>query len=533
MLFAMLKCRSVRTSLSTIAFSLTLLSAVSNAQTVTAVMHSPLRVLDPFISSAAAITRNHAYMIYDTLLAVDSNFKVQPQMAERWQVSPDGRTYTFTLRDGLKWHDGAPVKAEDCVASIKRWAELDKMGQLIVAAGAEFKVVDDKTFQIVLKQPSDLVLTSLSKPSATAAFIMPKRVAETPSSQAIKEHIGSGPFKFVAPEFKPGIKAVYEKNRDYVPRKEPSSWAAGGKVVHVDRVEWVAMPDNMTATNALINGEIDYFERAPFDLLPMFDGKKDIRVAAIDKLGSQAVYRFNHLQPPFNNKLLRHAAMHAVSQEHVLKAVTGGNAKYFRTCAAVFGCGTPFESSTGADVVVPGNLDKAKQLLKEAKYDGTPVVILQPTDVVVIAAQPIVIADALRKAGFNVTLQAMDWQTVVTRRASKEPPTKGGWSIIAINNPIPDVLDPLRNFMIASNGQNAWIGWPDVPRIEELRQEFARAPNLATQKKVADEIQKVAIDEGVIVPLGQVQFLAAYRTSLSDIPEAPFPFFWNVKKTGK
>lgn len=527
------KSRAART-LSAIAAALSICAApAAVAQTITAVMHSPLRVLDPFISSAAAITRNHAYMIYDTLLAIDSSYKIRPQMAEKWEVSPDGRTYTFTLRDGLKWHDGAPVKAEDCVASIKRWAELDSMGQLIMKAGADLKVVNDKSFQVVLKEPSDLLLTALSKPSATAAFVLPKRIAEAPSTQPIKEHIGSGPFRFVASEFKPGLKAVYEKNKDYVPRKEPSSWAAGGKLVHVDRVEWVAMPDNMTAANALIAAEIDYFERVPFDLVPTLEAKKDIKVTAIDKLGSQAVYRFNHTQPPFNNKLLRQAAMYAVGQEEVLKTVTGGRPKYFKTCAAVFGCGTPLESSHGADMLIPSNLEKAKQLLKEAKYDGTPVVILQPTDVMVIAAQPIVIADALRKAGFNVTLQAMDWQTLVTRRASKEHPTKGGWSLIAINNPIPDVLDPVRNFMVAATGPKAWVGWPDVPQVEELRAKFAKASNSAEQKRLAEEVQKVVIDEGVIVPLGQVQFLAAHRTSLTDVPEAPFPFFWNVKKTGK
>ena len=527
------KSRAAR-SLSAIAAALSICAVPAvAAETITAVMHSPLRVLDPFISSAAAITRNHAYMIYDTLLAIDSNYKVQPQMAEKWEVSPDRRTYTFTLRDGLKWHDGAPVKAEDCVASIKRWAELDKMGQLIMAAGAELKVVNDKSFQVVLKEPSDLLLTALAKPSATAAFVLPKRMAETPATQAIKEHIGSGPFRFVASEFKPGLKAVYEKNKDYVPRKEPSSWAAGGKVVHVDRVEWVAMPDQMTAANALINGEIDYFERVPFDLVPTLEAKKDIKVTAIDKLGSQAVYRFNHTQPPFNNKLLRQAAMYAVGQEEVLKAVTGGRTSYFKTCAAVFGCGTPLESNYGSDILIPSNLEKAKQLLKQANYDGTPVVILQPTDVVVIAAQPIVIADALRKAGFNVTLQAMDWQTLLTRRVSKEHPSKGGWSLIAVNNPIPDVMDPVRNFMVAANGAKAWVGWPDLPQVEDLRARFAKASSSAEQKKIADEVQKIAIDEGIIVPLGQVQFLAAYRTSLKDVPEAPFPFFWNVKKAGK
>lgn len=502
----------------------------ANAQTITAVMQSGLRSLDPVINTDC-MARNHGYMIYDTLLATDANNQIQPQMAEKWQVSADGKTYTFTLRNGLRWHDGAPVKAEDCIASIKRWAAQDKLGQIMMTLVADMKVVDDNTFQIALKEPTALVLSALAKLSGPPPFMMPKRTAETPSTQPIKEHIGSGPFKFVATEFKPGIKVVYEKNKDYVPRREPASWSAGGKVVHVDRVEWVIMPDQMTSVNALLNGEIDYLERAPFDLLPMVEGRKDIKVGLIDKSGWQAMYRFNHLHPPFDNKLIRQAAMYAVGQEDALKAMVG-NPKYYNTCPALFGCGMPYESSAGADMIIPSNLEKARQLLKEAKYDGTPVVILHPTDVSSVATHPVVIAQALRRAGFTVNLKAMDWGTLVANRANQEPPAKGGWSIFATNNNIIDIMDPLRNYTVAANGKKAWFGWPDVPKIEELRYKFARTSNPAELKKLAEDIQKLVLDEGVVVPLGQYTFPAAYRTNLSGVIEAPVAFFWNIKKTG-
>lgn len=531
-LFGSLKWSSVRALALAASLSAALaLSAPANAQTITAVMHSALRVLDPVITTAH-IVRNHGYMIYDTLLATDAEGKIQPQMAENWRVSADGKTYTFTLRSGLKWHDGLPVKAEDCIASIKRFAEQDKMGQITMTLVADMKVMDDQTFQIALKEPTEVLLTALAKPSGLAGFMMPKRIAETPSATPIKEHIGSGPFKFVAAEFKPGIKAVYEKNKDYVPRREPASGNAGGKVVHVDRVEWVTMPDHMTTINALLAGEIDYMENVPYDLLRMVEGKKDIKVDVLVKLGFQTMYRFNHLHPPFNNKLIRQAAMYAVGQEDVLKALVG-NPKYYKTCPAVFGCGTPYESSVGADMVVPSNLEKARELLKEAKYDGTPVVILQPTDVAVIAAQPVVIASALRKAGFTVDLQAMDWMTLVTRRASMEPPAKGGWNLFSTNWLIIEILDPLRSPIAAANGAKAWFGWPDVPKIEELRLKFARTMKLADQKKLAEEIQKLVLEEGVLVPLGQFYIPTAFRTNLTGILESHVPFFWNIKKTGK
>src|ERR1700712_3452789 len=243
------------------------LSAPAEGKTITAVMHSDLRIIDPGLTTAY-ITRDHGYMVYDTLLATDSSFKVQPQMAD-WKVSDDKLTYTFTLRDGLKWHDGAPVTAEDCVASLKRWGKNDGMGQKLTDFTASLEATDDKTITLKLKEPYGLVLESIGKPSALVPFMMPKRMAETPAGQQIKEQIGSGPFKFVQAEFQPGVKAFYEKKKEYVPRKEPTSWTSGGKVVKVDRVEWITMADAQTAVNALQSGDIDFMEAPAFDILQM------------------------------------------------------------------------------------------------------------------------------------------------------------------------------------------------------------------------------------------------------------------------
>jgi peptide/nickel transport system substrate-binding protein len=500
------------------------------AQTITAVMQVGLRVLDPVISTADT-ARNHGYMIYDTLLATDANFEIKPQMAEKWEVSADGKTYTFTLRDGLKWHDGAPVMSEDCIPSIKRWAVADKLGQLLMTMVDSMQVIDAKSFRIVLKEPTGLVLSALGKSSTLTPFMMPKRIADTPASEPIKEYIGSGPFRFVTAEFKPGVKAVYEKNRDYVPRSEPPSWGAGAKIVNVDRVEWVTMPDAMTTLNALINGEIDYVEQVPFDLVPMVEGRKDIKLRVLDKLGSWTYLRFNWLYPPFDNKLIRRAALYAIGQEDVLKALIG-DPRYYRTCAAVFGCGTPFESSYGKDIIIPANPEKARELLTEAKYDGTPVIILQPTDNVMREAQPVVVAAQLKKAGFNVELQAMDWLTLGARSESKEPPAKGGWNISITGGLLLSSSDPLSNFPVAANGRNAMYGWPDVPRIEELRAQFARTSDRAEMKRLAEEMQKLVVDEATFDPLGQYDILTGYSTKLTGVLEAPMPLFWNVRKAG-
>jgi len=222
-------------------------------------------------------------------------------MVDRWTVSDDKMTYSFTLRPGLKWHDGQPVRAADCVVSIERWGKRDTLGQKLLEAVGEIRAVDDNTFTITLKTPFPLILDALGKLSSNVPFMMPERLAKTDAYQQISEAIGSGPFKFVKEEWQPGNKAVFVKNSDYLPRKEPPSFAAGGKVVKVDRVEWLYIPDTATAAAALNAGEADWYEQPPADLVPVFAANKDVVVTTVDPLGSHGTLRFNHALPPFNN----------------------------------------------------------------------------------------------------------------------------------------------------------------------------------------------------------------------------------------
>src|SRR6266436_5019074 len=426
--------------------------AEAAGKTITAVMHSDLRIIDP-IFTTAYITRDHGYMVYDTLLATDANFKIQPQMAD-WKISDDKLTYTFTLRDGLKWHDGAPVTAEDCVASLKRWGRNDSMGQKLMSFTASIEATDARTITLKLKEPYGLVLESIGKPSSVVPFMMPRRLAETPPSQQIKEQIGSGPFKFVQAEFQPGVKAVYEKNTDYVPREEAPSWTSGGKVVKVDRVEWITMADPQTAVNALQSGDIDFMEVPPFDLLPALAANQELKVGTLNKLGFQTIGRMNFLYPPFDNVKVRRAAFVAMNQKDVLDAMVG-NPEYYRTCGAVFICGAPLATDVGSETLVKGNgMAEAKRLLAESGYDGTPVVVLAPGDVVTLKAQPIVAAQLLREAGFKVDVQATDWQTVVTRRASQKPPKEGGWNMFFTNWAAADVVNPIASLPVSGKGKN-------------------------------------------------------------------------------
>ncbi len=517
---------TIASALSVLALSVALTSqaltsqAIAAGKTITAVMHSDLRIIDPLFTTAY-ITRDHGYMIYDTLLATDSSFKIQPQMAD-WKVSDDKLTYTFTLRDGLKWHDGTPVTPEDCVASLKRWGRSDNMGQKLMDFTASIEPVDARSFALKLKEPYGLVLELIGKPSSYVPFMMPKRMAETPAGQQMKEQIGSGPFKFVQAEFQPGVKAVYEKNTDYVPRKEPASWTAGGKVVKVDRVEWITMADAQTAVNALQSGDIDFLENPPFELLPILAASKDLKVETLSQLGFQTLGRMNFLYPPFDNVKVRRAAFLAMNQKDVLDALVG-NPEYYKICGAFFVCGTPLASDVGSETLVKGNgMAEAKKALAESGYDGTPVVIMAPGDVVTLKAQPVVAAQLLRDAGFKVDLQATDWQTVVARRASQKPPKEGGWNMFFTNWVGADVSNPIANFSIGGRGKNGgWFGWAENAKIEQLKDAFARSSSPEEQKKIAAAIQQEAYDQVIYIPLGQYLAPSAWRKSLSGRARRP------------
>ncbi|MCW5625884.1 MAG: hypothetical protein KIT73_14320, partial [Burkholderiales bacterium] len=230
--------------------------AQSAASTLRIIPQSNITILDP-IWTTAYVTRNFGYMVYDTLFGTDADGHVKPQMVDKWSVSKDHKTWSFTLRPGLEFHDGKPVTSDDVVASLKRWSTRDAMGGALARAVEHYETPDPQRFVIVLKEPFGMMLEALGKPSANVPFIMPKRVADTPGDQPIKETIGSGPFLFKTDEFKPGDRAVFLRNPKYKPRSEPPSGTTGGKNVYVERTEWLIIRDPQTQLNALLAGEAD------------------------------------------------------------------------------------------------------------------------------------------------------------------------------------------------------------------------------------------------------------------------------------
>jgi peptide/nickel transport system substrate-binding protein len=302
-------------------------------------------------------------------------------------------------------------------------------------------------------------------------------------------------------------------------------------VAKVDRIEWLYIPDTATAAAALNSGEVDWYEQPPADILPVFAGNKDVVVATVDPLGSQGILRFNHVQPPFNNAKLREAVLNLVNQRDYMQAAAG-DPKYWKTCVALFVCGGPLETEAGAGALLRApNLAKAKALIAQSGYQGARIVLLDATDQPIVHAQALVSLAALRGAGLNVELQAMDWGTLITRRASKAPIDQGGWNIFHTWSAAPDLASPAVNAALRANDGKAWFGWPDDPKLEHLIGEWFKAPDLAGQRTLAAAIQTEAYTSDVpYVPTGQFVIPTAYRRDLSGIIVAPVVFMWNVEK---
>jgi len=492
--------------------------------------HADLSTLDPHWNTAY-VTRNHGFMVFDTLYGTDSQYRATPQMVAGHTTEADGLLWTLTLRDGLLWHDNTPVLARDCVASIRRWGTKDTFGQALLAATDELSAPDDRRILFRLKRPFPLLPDALAKSGVYMPAMMPERLARTDPATQVTEMVGSGPFRFKADEFNSGSLVVYERNPDYVPVPvgEPSL-TAGPKVARFDRVEWRIITDAATSAAALQSGEIDWFEQPPPEIQELLRRNRQVAIEQIDPLPLTGILRFNHLHPPFDDKRMRQALLPAIDQADHMAAIVGADSSLYRTGVGTFTPGTPMASDAGmAPLAGPRSVDRAKALLKEAGYADQPIRLIGPTDILAPAAMTQVGADLFRRLGVNLDAALTDWGTVVQRRTSREPVEKGGWSLLYTAFASFEFLDPAAHTPLRGNGTAAWPGWPTMPRLEELRDAWFEAPDAAAQKRICREIQEVAMDELPYIPVGAYVANTALRRDLRGrVPG--FAIFWNISR---
>jgi peptide/nickel transport system substrate-binding protein len=509
------------------------ITRAASQQVLKFVPQADLAVLDPILTTAG-VTRSHGYLVFDTLYAVTGpahGFKAMPQMAAGHRVDDDGRTWRVTLRDGLVFHDGQKVLARDCVASIRRWGARDTLGQALMARADEVSAPDDKTITFRLKRPFPLLPDALGKLTPNICAIMPERLASTDPYKQITEMVGSGPYRFKADERVQGSRFVYERFVGYQPREDGEpDWTSGPKVAHLDRIEWHIIPDAATAAAALQSGEVDWWELPTSDLLPVLRHGGKIRIAIIDPTGNCAILRPNHLHPPFDNPAIRRALLGAIDQTEFMTAVMGDDRSLWKTPCGFFTSLAPVTSDSELPVL-SGKRDneKVRRDLLAAGYRGEKVVLMLPQDVPNQRAMSEIAGDMMRRVGMNVDYQAVDWGTILQRRASKSPPSQGGWSAFCTRFWGSEFFSPAAHSPLRSNGAQAWFGWPSSPRIEALREQWFDAPDLAIQKTLAAEIQAQAFEDVPYYPLGLYYNPTAYRADLSGVLNGG-PFFWNARR---
>ncbi|KAA2214006.1 ABC transporter substrate-binding protein [Teichococcus oryzae] len=488
-------------------------------------------ILDPVITTGL-VNRNHGFLVFDTLYGVDEAGRIQPQMVEGHSVEDDGRLVTMRLREGLRFHDGEPVRGRDVVASLRRWAARDAFGTSLMAAVDELTAPDDRTLRWRLKRPFPLLPQALGKVGAIVAFIMPERLAAgTDPAVPVKELVGSGPFRFRADQHVPGSMLVYERFAGYVPRPgEAPSLLAGGKVAHFDRVEWRVIPDAATVAGALRQGEVDWWDQPIFDLLPALRQDRNLVVENLDPYGNIGVLRFNHTLPPFNNPAIRRAILGAVRQSDVMLAVAGEDRSMWRDRIGFFAPGGAMANDEGiAALDGSRSIEASQKALKDAGYKGETVLLMAPSDFPVINAMSEVIADLFRRLGIKVDYQVMDWGSMLRRMANRETPEKGGYNAFCTYSAGVTQLNPSAHNFLRGSGEKATFGWSTSPELEALRDEWFAAPDAAAQKAIGVRAQRQAFIDVPYVPLGLFYQPTAYRKELAGVLKG-LPLFWNVRR---
>jgi peptide/nickel transport system substrate-binding protein len=504
-------------------------TAQASSKVLRVVPQAEPQSFDPVFTQVNNVSM-HGAMIYDQLFGWDDKMNVQPQMVDDWKTTDDRLLYTFTLRRGLKFHDGGDVTTRDVVASLKRMFVRDGQNQLLAGLIDEYQRIDDRSFSIQLKAPFAFTEFLLGGSNGVVGAIMREKDAMTDPFTQVKERIGSGPFRFIEAEYRPGAKLVYEKFDGYVPRSEPASGFAGGKVAKVDRVEWVIIPDTSVAFNALRSGEVDMLDAPPLDLLPTVANDRNIVIGEVWPLESYAVLRFNSIHPPFNNLKARQAVAHAFSQIDYMSAAYG-DPKLWHECYAYWVCGSPNGTDVGSEPYRKPDLDRARQLVRESGYDGTPVVLIGGSDIPAYQRLSLVTVDLLQKIGFKVDLQFSDWGSVATRRQKKDPPAQGGWNLFHTSANGAQLSSPLTSpsTITTCDGKN-FPGWPCDQMEEDMRLRYIREPDAAKRMALLQDMHRRLWEVLPYLPLGQFVQPFLWRSNISGVLHSNVLPFWNISK---
>ena len=418
--------------------------------------------------------------------------------------------------------------ARDCVPSILRWGSRDSFGQHLMRYVNEIVALDDTRLAIRLKKPCPQLLFGLG---ARQCFMMPQRVASRPGTEQLTDTTGSGPFRFLKDEWISGARSAYARFDGYVPRQEPPAFFAGGKMAHFDRVEWIVQPDPATAAAALQKNEVDWLEQPLIDLCPMLNKSPGVYTKVVDPGGWLMFMVLNHLNPPFDNPRVRQAILVALDQQAFIDSVVGEQKELAIVPTGLFAPTMPMANTAGMERLTgPRDIAKAKRMIAESGYKGEPAMIMAPSDQPALAQMSEVARELFQSIGLTVDYQAMDWGSVVTRRANQNPVAQGGWgAFITVMSPL-TAANPGSMLSLRGNGRKGWFGWPTDEKLEQLREAWFDAPDLAAQRAIAAQAQQQYFETVPFLALGRMRQPMAFRSDIQDVVSASFPVFWGMRR---
>lgn len=398
-------------------------------------------------------------------------------------------------------------------------------------ATRDIGVVDAKTFVLHLNRPFAFVIDALGKPGNTIPVMMPARLANLDANAAVPEVVGSGPFLFRRDEWRPGERAIFHRNPLYRPRGEPADGLSGGKKVYFDRVDLLSVPDQATRVASLQTGELDLLEIVPFDFINTLRKDPAITVAAQRGVAQMmSVLSINHLQPPFNNVLMRRALQAAIGQEDVMAALGLPSDMCLPRCYSIYMCDAPGITDAGTAVFRSAGIERARALLREAGYHNEPVVLLHAASSALLNPIGLVVADKIRQAGFNVDGQTSDFATVAQRRQSRAPVGEGGWSIVPIVWNGIDLVNPLSDPAVSANCTQYNPGWYCDAQTTDLLHQYSEAATDDQRRSLAAQLQEAFHRNVDYVLGGQFSAPSAYRSDLHGLVPFAFPVFWSVRR---
>lgn len=480
------------------------------AQSANLAMVGEPQSLDPMASSADLVGTIMQH-VYEPLYTFDAAWTLQPMLAAAMpEIGDGGKSYTITIRQGVKLHNGRDLTAEDVAASLKRWMEMTPRGKTVAKGLAGIEAKDALTVVITLTAPNPALIAHLALPSGFAA-IMAKETIANP----LTEFVGTGPYTFK--ERKADQFVVLVKHDGYTARAEAPSGYAGRREARIPELRFIPVPNANTRVEGAIAGQYQFADQLPVESYKKVSGAAGVKAELTMPYGFPYI-PLNTKQGPFADLKLRQAFQMALSDTEMLMAAFGDE-KFFAAAAEHFPKGSPFYTTAGASAYDKADAAGAKALLAQAKYDGTPIRILNSKQYDFHHRIALVLAEHLKAAGFKVQLDVVDWATLVQRRADA-----AAWDVYITHSPfLPEpMLSP------PQLGDDA-PGWWKTPAKDSALGAFNSETDPAKRAALWAKVQEVVYTEVPYVRVGNFASLAGLSAKLKGYRPMPWPAFWNAE----